>query len=253
MRTSLSKPTKKLNSGDSDSTRRRALLAFQKKCGVSGVDLALLGQAFVHRSVSNEEPGSVNNERLEFLGDAVLGCVAASMLYLAYPEKSEGMLAKVRAVVVSEDVLSGVALELELDRLLVLGAGEENTGGRSKRALLADCLEAVIGAFYLSAGYKKTALFINRLLKNEIEQVVSGANIRDYKSLLQERCQKLFRVYPSYKLVKQSGAAHNKYFWIELRIKGQVYGEGMDRSKKAAEQIAAKMALEKLDAADSTG
>ena len=170
------------------------------------------------------------------------------MLYQKYSEKSEGELAKIKSVVVSEDILSGIARELQIDELLVLGKGEELSGGRTKKAILADALEAFIGAYYLDSGFKAVFSFVSRHLTPEIKKVADTGYHRDYKSLLQEFCQRLYRSYPEYTLVKRSGPEHDRMFWIEVRVNNIVYGPGSGRNKKSAEQEAARFAYDALSA-----
>ena len=200
----------------------------------------------MHRSVSNETGSKLNNERLEFLGDSILGAVCVTVLYRNYPEKNEGELAKIKAVVVSEEILSGIALELQIDKMLLLGKGEELSGGRTKKAILADALEALIGALYLDSGYKAAFDFVSKFLLPQINNV-TGANLhKDYKSLLQEYCQQVFHCYPEYRLVKKTGPEHERTFWMEVKINEDIYGQGNGRNKKTAEREAAKVAYEKL-------
>jgi ribonuclease-3 len=187
-----------------------------------------------------------NNERLEFLGDAVLGAVSATLLYEIFAEKNEGDLAKIKSVVVSEDILAGIARELQIDAQLLLGKGEELSGGRTKNAILADALEALIGALYLDSGYKAAYAFVSRLIGPEIGRVTEKNYHRDYKSLLQELSQQEYRDYPEYRMLKYSGPEHDRLYWMEVTVNGRVYGPGMGRSKKAAEQEAAKIAWDAL-------
>jgi ribonuclease-3 len=226
--------------------RKKQLAAFQKTAGFRFRSLELLNLSFMHRSVSNESGGKANNERLEFLGDSILGAVCATLLYQKYPEKSEGELAKIKSVAVSEGVLSAIALELQIDTMLLLGKGENLSGGRAKKAILADALEALIGALYLDSGYRAAFTFVSRCLAPEINRVTDSGYHRDYKSLLQELCQRQFRVYPEYRMVKRSGPEHERMFWMEVNVDGNVFGPGMGRNKKSAEQEAAKMAYEAL-------
>jgi len=223
------------------------LAAFQKTAGIRFKSILLLNLSFIHRSVSNETSISQSNERLEFLGDSILGAACATMLYQRFPEKSEGELAKIKSVTVSEDVLSAVAKNLQIDAMLLLGKGEELSGGREKKAILADTLEALIGALYLDSGYKDAFNFISRCFIPEIDRVTEQNYHRDYKSLLQEICQKNFRNYPQYRLVKCSGPDHEHIFWIEVTVGGTVYGPGKGKNKKTAEQEAARMAWEALE------
>jgi len=201
----------------------------------------------MHRSISNESNHKINNERLEFLGDAVLGVVAANLLYETLSDKNEGELAKIKSVVVSEDVLSALALELRLDTLLLLGKGEELSGGRTKKAILADALEALIGAIYLDSGYQSAFDFVSRFISAEIERVLENRHFQDYKSLLQEFCQRHFKNYPSYRLIKRTGPEHARVFWVEVMVNDEVFGPAAGNNKKSAEREAAKLAYEALN------
>jgi ribonuclease-3 len=228
-----------------DPERKKALQAFSKTAGLKFKNPDLLNLAFIHRSSCNESGRKDNNERLEFLGDSVLGAVTASLLYEKLPEKSEGELAKIKSVVVSEEILSGIALENGIDRLLVLGKGEEQTGGRTKKAILADTLEALIGAVYLDSGFKVAWNFVSRRINPEIVKVLENRSAQDYKSLLQEYCQRVYKSYPLYNLVKRSGPEHDRLFFIQVTVNGESYGPCTGHSKKAAEQEAARLAWEK--------
>jgi ribonuclease-3 len=222
--------------------RKKQLAAFQKTAGFKFKNIELLNLSFVHRSVSNETGCRQNNERLEFLGDSILGAVCATLLYQNYADKTEGDLAKIKSVAVSEDVLSSIARVLQLDTMLLLGKGEELSGGRTKKAILADTLEALIGALYLDSGYKAAFTFISQCLAPELDRVIEKDYHRDYKSLLQEICQRHYHAYPQYRLVKRSGPDHEHLFWIEVNVNGANYGPGVGRNKKSAEQEAARMA-----------
>ena len=146
----------------------------------------------------------------------------------------------------SENILSEIALRLKIDQVLLLGKGEELSGGRTKKAILADAMEALIGALYLDCGYKTVFDFVSRCLKPEIEKVTGTDYHKDYKSILQEYCQRQFRCYPEYILIKRSGPEHDRTFWMEVKIADNVYGKGTGRNKKSAEQEAAKAAWEKI-------
>ncbi|MDR2517451.1 MAG: ribonuclease III [Spirochaetaceae bacterium] len=224
------------------------MAAFQKTAGFRFKSLELLNLSFTHRSASNESPegGKINNERLEFLGDSILGAVCATLLYRKYSGKTEGELAKIKSVVVSEEVLSGVARVLQIDTMLLLGKGEDLSGGRTKKAILADTLEALIGALYLDSGYQAAFALVSRCFTPEIDRVAESGYHRDYKSLLQELCQSHFRTYPEYRLIKYSGPEHERLFWMEVLVDGKVYGPGTGRNKKSAEQEAARLACEAL-------
>jgi len=210
----------------------------------------------MHRSISNEtsqNPTGLksNNERLEFLGDSILGAVCATLLYQSYMDKAEGELAKIKAVVVSEDILSEIAIGLKIDDMLLLGKGEEKTSGRTKKAILADAMEALIGALYLDCGYKTAFDFVCRCIKNEIHKVTGDDYHKDYKSVLQEYCQRQYRCYPEYIMVKRTGPEHDRTFWMEVRIGEALYGSGSGRNKKSAEQEAARAAWEKINNEES--
>jgi ribonuclease-3 len=228
--------------------RKKELAAFQKTAGIRFKSQRLLNLSFMHRSISNESNNKINNERLEFLGDAILGAVSATLLYELFPDRSEGDLAKIKSVIVSEDILSGIALELGLNQLLILGRGEEHSGGRTKKAILADALEALIGAYYLDSGYKAAFNFIRRFIQSDIDRASDSHHNRDFKTLLQEYSQRLYRSYPNYRLLKKTGPEHEKMFWIEVMVNGKSYGPGVGKNKKSAEQEAAKQAYEQLTA-----
>ncbi|MDR1399104.1 MAG: ribonuclease III [Treponema sp.] len=236
-----------------DVARKKLLSAFQKRVSIKFKNTELLNLALTHRSVSNEAGNKANNERLEFLGDAVLGAISATLLYETLNDKPEGELAKIKSVVVSEDILSGIARELELDTILLLGKGEELSGGRNKKAILADALEALIAALYLDSGYKPTYAFVSRLIQPEIKRVLDKRFYQDYKSLLQELSQQLFKSYPVYHLLKRSGPEHDRLFWMEVTVNEQTFGPGTGRNKKSAEQEAARMAFETLSPTTQSG
>lgn len=229
-----------------DAARKKELCAFQRNIGIKFKNLSLLQLAFMHCSISNEIRLKTNNERLEFLGDAILGAVTASLLYNDPSENNEGYLAKIKSAVVSEATLSVIARQLHLDRMMVLGKGEELSGGREKKTLLADTLEALFGAVYLDSGFNVAFDFISRCIAPEIEKAKQNRGRKDYKSQLQEICQHRFKVYPSYRLVRQSGPEHERYFWVVVEFNGKIFGPGMGKNKKHAEHEAARLALEEL-------
>lgn len=237
-----------------DRARKKQLSAFCRNAGFKFKNLRLLNLALMHRSITNEllrskgaaENVPLNNERLEFLGDAILGAVTATQLYRLYGNKSEGELAKIKSIVVSEHILCGIARELQLDMLLLFGKGEELSGGRTKNALLADALEALIGALYLDGGYKTAFSFVERCILPEIKRVTEDGYRQDYKSLLQELTQHKWKKYPIYHCTNRIGAKHESIFWVEVTVPGGVYGPCTGRNKKAAEQEAARKAYEAL-------
>jgi ribonuclease-3 len=205
----------------------------------------LLAEAFRHSSYVNElgDASVRDNERLEFLGDAVLDLAVSHILMEIFQESKEGDLSKFRASVVNERGLSQVAKELGLGEFLLLGKGEELSGGREKPSILANTVEALLGALYLDAGFTKTKEIIHKLFSPYIDQLDSGGGMDDYKSLLQEFTQETFKSRPEYVLVDESGPAHAKNFRVAVRVDGDVVAEGLGRSKKEAEQKAAKEAF----------
>lgn len=228
--------------------RKQELLIFQRETGCKFKNLDLLELAFHHRSFSNEQLSfPFNNERLEFLCDSVLGMVVASELYENYPDKAEGDLAKIKAAVVSEDSLAAVALKLNVDKYLVLGRGEEVSGGRQKKALLADAFEALVGALYVDSGFKTVRRFILQSIEDQMQLVIQGKHrYKDYKSVLQEYAQKQYKTIPKYVVVDTSGPDHNRVFHVKVLIQNAEYGPAAGKSKKEAEQAVAEAALTAL-------
>jgi len=208
----------------------------------------LLTQALVHSSYANENPAAfpLSNERLEFLGDAVLGFIVAERLYKDFPDISEGVMTKLRAYLVRQETLSVVATGLNLGDYLYLGKGEEATGGREKQANLARALEAVIAAIYLDQGFTVTEVLVVRLLEPEFEAGLISGTITDYKSRLQEALQARGQPVPTYHLTRTEGPDHDKTFTVEVRLAGKVLAESSGKSKKTAEMEAARTALELL-------
>jgi len=226
-----------------DLARRKELKLFEKLCHIRFKSLALLNLAFCHRSYAHESNTSVSsNERLEFLGDSVLGLIISEYLYHTLPDKNEGELAKIKSFVVSEESLSSLAQQIRVDNYILIGKGEEYSGGRSKKTLLADALEAIIGAYYIDAGYEAVKKFVLGLLTPEIEKVVQDKHKKDYKSLLQEYVQKRYKTYPRYVVVEKKGPDHDRTFVIEVLINNKCYGKGLGKNKKEAEQQAAGIA-----------
>ncbi len=220
--------------------RSKILKSFQKKNEIRFRSLALLDLSFTHRSFCNENPlKQRNNERLEFLGDAILGMIVASRLYAMFESKPEGELARIKSIIVSEDTLSELSLSLGTDSLLHLGRGEEMSGGRKKKAILADALEALIGAIYLDSGIEAASSFVLRLVEPEIDKVLRNRHKKDYKTIIQEYVQKYTQVHPKYIEGEREGPDHDRVFRISCSIGSAVYGPGEGRSKKEAEQAAA--------------
>ncbi|MFW5981708.1 MAG: ribonuclease III [Halanaerobiaceae bacterium] len=225
------------------------IIELQKKIDLEFNDKKLLQRAFTHKSFSNEniELNLRDNERLEFLGDSVLSVVISTYIFDHFPDYPEGELAKMRSVIVSEPVLAIKARSLNLGRYLLLGKGEELSGGRERESILADVVEALIAAIYLDMGIEIAQQFIIKLFEDIIIDVEQGNYIQDYKTILQEVIQKENLDRPLYLVVKEKGPDHNKIFTVEVRHKEKVLGKGIGSSKKEAEQNAAKLALEKLN------
>ena len=228
--------------------RKKELKEFLKKTGIRFGNLNLLNLALSHRSYVNEnKAGDQNNERLEFLGDSVLGLIITEYLYLHYPELNEGELARIKSFVVSEDTLSKVSKLIDLQNYILIGKGEEVSGGRTKKTILADAFEAFLGGFYLDANnMSKVRNFILKHFKTEIELVINNKHEKDYKTLLQEYVQKKFKVCPVYVLKNENGPEHDKTFTMEVKLKDKVIGYGDGKSKKEAEKDAAKHAYLKI-------
>lgn len=219
---------------------------FAKHIGVTFVNKDLLKQAFIHRSYLNEhrEITLEHNERLEFLGDAVLELVVTRYLFDKYPEKPEGELTALRAALVNTNSLSDAAGALDMNDYLLLSKGEAKDTGRARQYILANTFEAVIGAIYLDQGYEASAQFIAGNLFNKTEKIVEGALWQDAKSYFQEKAQEHYSVTPSYQLLSQIGPDHNKKFTVGLFIGAEQVATGEGHSKQEAEQEAAKKGLE---------
>ena len=220
----------------------------QRNLGICFRRESLLEQAFVHSSYCNENPdfGYPSNERLEFLGDAVLNFVVTEKVYKEFPELPEGELTEIRASLVCRDTLAELACSLELGDWLLLGRGEELSGGRVKAGNLANTMEALIGALYLDQGLVKARRFILKQLKPRLEEIETGKTVPNYKALIQELIQGQKRPTPVYRLVEAVGPDHSKQFTAEILVGGEALGRGMGGSKKVAESQAAKAAWEKL-------
>lgn len=205
------------------------------------IDRRHLDAALIHRSFCAENPDAVSNERLEFLGDSVLGLAVTDYVYATYPALPEGELAKLRASVVNADVLAEVAMAVGVGPALALGKGEDASGGREKPSILADAMEAVIASVYLDGGWEAARALVLRLLGDRIEEGAEGPGGGDYKTRLQEYVAREFEQLPRYQ-VRAEGPDHSKHFDAMVTIRGSVYGHGHGRSKKQAEQAAARAA-----------
>ena len=228
--------------------------ALQKTLSYCFRDPHLLEQALVHRSYAHENPeqSQEDNERLEFLGDAVLSLTIAHMLLERFPHADEGSLSRMRAALVNEDHLAQIAEHWKLSRMLLLGKGEELSGGRSKPSILADAVEAVLGAVYLDGGLESAFEVIRRFFQAKLEQAEAQEDPlkrldRDFKTQLQEATQARIRLVPVYQVEREEGPDHDKTFYVTVSLAGQVMARGVGKSKKAAEQAAAREALMRLE------
>jgi len=221
--------------------------ALEKALGVRFGNDELYARAFVHRSYAYENGGLPTNERLEFLGDAVLGLVITDMIYRAFPELTEGQLAKLRAATVNMNVLAEVARELGIGDVVRLGHGEQLSGGRDKSSILADTLEALLGAVYLDKGLPRAAKVVRRLFEHRVFDAAGRGAALDYKTSLQELAASSLGGMPVYGITEE-GPDHAKRFTATVSVAGVAYGTGNGRSKKEAEQHAAREAYEKLAA-----
>jgi ribonuclease-3 len=231
-------------------TKPRAPASLQKTLDIDFRRPALLEQALVHRSYLNEAPelDLESNERMEFLGDAVLGLVISERLYNDYPALSEGHLSQIRALLVRWDTLAEAAERISLGDYLIMGRGEEMSGGRTRPSNLAGGLEALIGAAFLDGGITKAKKLVLKLLGPELEKVAAGAVAVDSKSQLQHVVQTRWHEIPTYRLISSVGPDHAKTFTVEVVAQGEVLGRGEGRNKKQAELAAASQALETLAA-----
>ncbi len=219
---------------------------FEEKAGVTFVDKALLKQAFTHRSYINENKNTKleHNERLEFLGDAVLELVVTDFLYEKYPTKPEGELTTYRSALVNSSTLSEVASNLDMNDFLLLSRGESRDIGRARQFILANTFESIVGATYLDQGYDAAKKFIEKHIFIFADKMIAQGNLTDTKSLFQEKAQEKTGVTPSYKLIKDSGPDHDKSFIVGVYINREQIATGEGKSKQEAEQNAALRALE---------
>ncbi len=229
--------------------RLEELGILQSRLGYRYKEASLLNTALTHSSYANERNLSIEhyNERLEFLGDAVLEMVTSEFLYNRFKGHPEGALTKMRASLVRGDALGLYSSKLGLGDFLLMGKGEENTGGRKRASILADAFEAVIGSIYIDGGYQPARNFVLRYIEDRIDISADPIYARDHKTELQERVQASGGQAIEYRLTAQEGPDHDKTFRIQVCIGGEISGEGMGKSKKEAQQNAAKRALEKLE------
>ncbi len=232
-----------------DTDRKEQLEKFIDVLGLSSFhNLLILDQALTHSSYANENKTKHGyyNERLEFLGDAILDLVVGEYLFLHYPNMPEGEMSKARASVVSEAPLAAVCAKFNMGDYILLGKGEIVTGGRKRASILADAFEAVVGAIYIDTSYEEARKFILHQLKEYLSLVASGNYGKDYKTLFQEYIQREGEQKIVYSLCREEGPDHDKIFYMEVVVNGTVLGEGSGKSKKDAEQRAAHEALKRL-------
>lgn len=220
----------------------------ENRIGITFVDKQLLIDALTHRSFVNEHKESrTHNERLEFLGDAVLELIVSVYLYESYPSRPEGELTSFRSALVKTDSLAETSKELDLGESLLLSKGEEETGGRTKNFLLANTFEAIIGAIYLDQGYEKSKEFVHMHLIQKLDNIIKNRTDIDSKTKIQEIAQAKYKVTPVYEVTKEEGPDHNKEFTVVIKIKGKIIGEGSGTSKQRAEEDAASKGIIYID------
>ncbi len=218
---------------------------FEKKTKIIFKNKSLLEQAFIHRSYINENPGTKlsHNERLEFLGDAVLELVVTDFLYRKYPSYTEGELTSLRSALVNAVIISEVATKLGMNNYLLLSKGETKDNGKARQYILANTFEAYVGALYLDRGVEEEDKFIHKYLLPKTEEIVAKKLWRDAKSLVQEKAQEFVNFTPSYKVISESGPDHDKHFTVGIYFGKNLIAEGKGKSKQEAEQSAANAAL----------
>lgn len=225
--------------------RKPLLEKLETTLGYSFNDLKLLEESVVHKSYAHENSAKKlkHNERLEFLGDAVLDLVVSDLLMEKFPESPEGELSRIRASIVNEDQLAKLALKLELGKSIYLGKGEELTKGRVKASILANTYEAIVAAIYLDGGYDSAYTILQEHFGPILEQAAKSDINRDYKTKLQEEAQARHKIVPHYVVIEEKGPDHDKVFQIQVSLKGKPLAFGSGKSKKEAEQDAARNAL----------
>ena len=221
----------------------------EKKLGISFSDKSLIIKALTHRSYLNENRDKYlqNNERLEFLGDAVLELIISFKLFEKYPDKPEGELTGIRSALVRTESLAQQSRDLEVGKHLLMSRGEEDSGGRDKDYLLANTYEALLGAIYLDSGYESCRTFVENTLLKKVDEIVDNELFIDPKTKVQELIQAKYKVTPTYQIVKEEGPDHEKYFTVVLKVNKKKLSEGYGASKQKAEEDAAQKAVKLLE------
>jgi len=225
------------------------LVNLEKKLGYKFKNLELLNLALIHRSYLSvtKEKRFQTNERLEFLGDAVLGFIITEYLFELYPKKSEGILTEYKSILVSRKILGRIGRQIDLGSFLYLGQGEERSGGRNRQSIISNAVEAILGAVYLDGGYNSVKSVIDRLILSQFREILDRELDKNFKSQLLESSQANGLGTPEYEVKTESGPEHQKVFEVEVRVQGKVVGKGSGKSKKKAEQNAAHQALEDMN------
>lgn len=223
-----------------------------KKIGYTFKNEEYLKEALIHRSFSNESDKikKIDNEKLEFLGDAVVNLIMTEYIYYLEKDKSEGELAKLKGQIISGAVFSAIASEIQLGEYLYLSNGEIASGGRNRKSILGDAFEALIGAVFKDSDYYTTREVALRLLSGKINNLEEIDGIGDHKTILQETCQSIYRKIPEYEIIKTEGPDHDKIFEVAVKLNDQIKGTGIGKSKKQAEKNAAREALKNIDSAE---
>ena len=230
-----------------DNQRIQKLINYQNEIGIKFSNIDLFNQALTHKSYANEVGRTLeNNEKLELLGDSVLNFIVVEYLYRQFTDYTEGELSKIKSVVVSEVSLADIARDIGLGENILLGKGEKVSGGAERAAILADTTEALIGAYYLDSGMERIKFFILPYLAMVIFRYQHNKEFVDFKTDLQLYSQQRFKLCPTYKTIKEDGPDHSKVFYINVAIGNKNYGVGKGHNKKAAQQDAARLALEQL-------
>ena len=238
---------------DLSELRIKELDSLQRLTQYKFLDIKLLNKALTHKSYANEKSQNLkHNERMEFLGDSVLDILVSNYLVEKFTDFSEGTLSKIRASVVNESCLAKLAQKIHLGNYLLLGKGEDRSGGREKPSILADAFEALAGAVFRDGGLEAASNIFLPLLIGEIKNTAESWSFRDFKSDLQEYTQNKMLCIPSYKVVREMGPDHAKEFEVVVRVKNEVWGKGLGRTKKEAEQAAAKIAIKDFSSSSKT-